>query len=571
MTDFAQERYRSAFAEALARALSITRTEVDGALKIADPAHGDLAFAAFGLAKAMKKAPNAIAASVAKTLSVPGMDVTAAGPYINARFQAVPYATEVIEEVRLMGQRFGFSAEGAGKTVVIDYSSPNIAKPIAFHHIRSTVIGHSLANLHRSQGFRVEGINYLGDWGKQFGLVAIGFEDYGETDRKHDMAHLVEVYVKANARAEQDPAFDDRAREFFRRMESKETAALALWNELRDTSLQDFRRIYQRLGIEFEHYEGESLYQDKMDAMIDQIARTIGVKESEGALIVDMPYAQGEPPVLLRKRDGSTLYATRDLAAALDRYERFHFERALYVVASDQALHFRQLFAVLERMGMSWAKQCVHVGFGHVHGMSTRRGQIVLLNDVLDEAGSRAREKVLENQKAGRIQTSDPEKLAEQIGLGAIVFGDLKNRRNTDYTFDWDEVLNFEGHTGPYLQYAHARTCSILRKAGASPRSFDASALTVPEEKTVVRTIGLFPLAIRDAVGSCEPSIVARHLLELAAAFSKWFTLGNQERDKRVLVEEARLRNARLALTEGVRLTLATGLSLLGIPAPDTM
>jgi arginyl-tRNA synthetase len=301
------------------------------------------------------------------------------------------------------------------------------------------------------------------------------------------------------------------------------------------------------------------------------VAKTVGVKESQGALVVDMPYAEGEPPVLLRKNDGSTLYATRDLAAAIDRYQRFHFDRALYVVASDQSFYFRQLFAVLERMGMPWAKSCVHVGFGRVHGMSTRRGQVVLLEDVLDEAKIRALEKVSENQKAGRIHTQDPERLAEQVGLGAIVFGDLKNRRLTDYTFEWDDVLNFEGHTGPYLQYAHARASSVLRKVGGAPATVDASRLKEPEELSLTRSVARFPIAVAEAVEANEPSIVARYLLELAADFSRWYTLGNQDREKRVLVDDPAIRDARLALTDAVQLTLASGLSLLGIPTPETM
>jgi arginyl-tRNA synthetase len=571
MSQYVYQRYRRAVAQALADALGTSAAEIEPSIKIAEPVHGDFAFPTFGLAKVQKKAPHAIAASLAQSISVPGMEITAAGPYVNARLLTVPFTGEVLEQVRSLGVRYGAGDAGSGRTVVIDYSSPNIAKPIAFHHIRSTVIGHSLANLYRNQGFRVEGINYLGDWGKQFGLVAVGFEEYGDLARKGDMAHLVEVYVKANARAEQDPAFDQRAREFFRSMERGDPEAIALWREFRETSLRDFCALYERLGIRFEHYEGESLYQDKMDRVIDEIADTIGVKESEGALIVDMPYGEGEPPVLLRKKDGSTLYATRDLAAAIDRYQRFHFDRSLYVVASDQALYFRQLFAVLERMGKAWARSCVHVGFGRVHGMSTRKGQLVLLQDVLEEAKNLAKEKVIENLKAGRIHTQDPDQLAEQVGLAAIVFGDLKNRRTTNYTFDWNEVLSFEGHTGPYLQYAHARTCSILGRAGGPPSGGDASLLALPEEQALVRSVAQFPLAALEAMETDESSVVSRYLLDLAAAFSKWFTLGNQEREKRVLVESAPLRNARLQLTEAVRLTLAAGLALLGIPAPDTM
>jgi len=573
-------RYKHAFTEALAKALGVDASQVADQVKPAEPAHGDLSFATFPLAKTQKKAPPAIATALARGILVPGLEVVAAGPYVNARFNVAPFTGEAIEAVRETGERYGASEAGAGKSVVIDYSSPNIAKPIAFHHIRSTVIGHALANLYRSQGYRIEGINYLGDWGKQFGLVAVGFQEYGNPERRGDMAHLVEVYVKANARADGDKPFDERAREFFRRMEDGDPEALKLWQEFRDTSLKDFGRMYQRLGIAHEHVEGESRYQGKMDAVIEEIRRTVGVKESQGALIVDMPYGEGEPPVLLKKNDGSTLYATRDLAAAIDRWERFRFHRSLYVVASQQSLHFKQLFAVLKKAGKEWADRCVHVPFGLVKGMSTRKGTVVLLSEVLDEARNRALEKVKENVATGKIQAAEPEKLAEQIGLGAIVFGDLKNRRIVDYTFDWDEVLSFEGHTGPYLQYAHARACNILRRAGvafdvarrAELGAYDAALLSLPEEQALARVLARLPSAIDEALEQNEPSIVSRHVLDAAAAFSRWYTLGNQDRDKRVLVEgQDALRAARLALTDAVRLTLRSGLSLLGIATPDTM
>ncbi|MFY0522156.1 arginine--tRNA ligase [Archangium gephyra] len=541
-------------------------------MKPADPAHGDFSFPTFPLAKAQKKAPPAIAAALAQSVKVPGLEVVAAGPYVNAKFALMPFTSEVLDTVRSQGPRYGGGDSGTGKTVVIDYSSPNIAKPIAFHHIRSTMIGHSLANLHRALGYKVEGINYLGDWGKQFGLVAVGFQEYGDPARRNDMAHLVEVYVKANKRAEAEPSFDERARDFFRRMEANDAEALALWKEFRETSLRDFERIYARLGVKFEHMEGESFYQGKMEPVIDEIARRPGIKQSEGATIVDLPYEENEPPVLLKKNDGSTLYATRDLAAAIDRHERFHFDKALYVVATDQALHFRQLFRVLKAMGREWSERMVHVNFGRVHGMSTRKGNVVLLTDVLDEARVRAREKVQENIQAGKMQTDDPEGLAEQIGMGAIFFGDLKNRRTTDYTFDWEDVLAFEGHSGPYLQYAHARTCNVLRKGGGAPASYDAALLTLPEEQAVLRAIARLPVVVQEAAEQLEPSFVARWLLDLAAEFSRYYTLGNQDRSKRVLVEDNEpVKAARLALTDATRAALAAGLTLLGIATPENM
>jgi arginyl-tRNA synthetase len=571
MSEPVYSRYRRAFVEAIANALNAPAAEVEAQIKPAEPQHGDLSFPTFALAKAQKKAPPAIAGALAQQLKLPGLAIAATGPYVNARFELQPFAREVISQARDEGARYGSGERGRGKTVAIDYSSPNIAKPIGFHHIRTTLLGHAIANLYRAQGWRVEGINYLGDWGKQFGLVAVGFAEYGNPARRGDIAHLVEVYIKANERAGKDPEFDERARAFFRRMEDGDAEALALWREMRDVSLVAFKKIYDRLGITFEHYDGESLYQGKMDAAIDEVRRTVGVKESEGALIVDMPYPEGEPPVLLKKKDGSTLYATRDLAAAEDRYRRFHFDRSLYVVATDQSLHFKQLFRVLTAMKKPWADRCVHVNFGRIGRMSTRKGQIVLLNDVLDEAKNRAMEKVRENLAAGRIVTDDPDLLAEQIGLGAVIFGDLKNRRTTDYTFDWDQVLDFEGHTGPYLQYAHARTASVLAKGGGAPIEYDATLLALPEEQAVIRMVARLPIAMLEALDQDEPSIVARHLLDVATAFSRWYTLGNQDRDKRILVEDGKLKAARLALTDAVRITLANGLKLLGIAAPENM
>ena len=567
-----QALYRARFVEALARALEATPEALDAMVKTADPAHGDLSFPTFPYAKAQKKAPAVIAQELAGRLQIEGLTVVATGPYVNARFENQPFTRDVLEAARAQGVQYGGGSSGAGKTVAIDYSSPNIAKPIAFHHIRSTVIGHSLANLYRAQGWKVEGINYLGDWGKQFGLVAVGLEELGDASQRTSMAHLVEVYVAANKRAEAEPSFDEKARAFFRRMEHDDPEALALWKELRETSLTDFKRIYRRLGISFEHFDGESRYHGKMEAVIDEISKTIGTKQSQGALIVDMPYAEDEPPVLLRKDDGSTLYATRDIAAAIDRFERFHFERSLYVVATDQSLHFRQLFAVLKRMGRPFAENLSHVNFGRVHGMSTRKGSLVLLGDVLDEAKNRAREKIDENIAAGRIQTEDPELLAEQIGVGAIVFGDLKNKRATDYTFKWEEVLNLEGHTGAYLQYAHARACNILRKGGGVPKAFDPAHLALPEEQALVREVARLPVVMAEATEVNEPSLVARYLLDLASTFSRWYTLGNQDHEKRVILEGApALQQARLALTDAVRISLAAGLTVLGVAAPESM
>ena len=577
MTQPVLRTYRERFVQALADRFKVVALDIDRLVKNADPVHGDFTFPTFALAKTLRKAPLQVAADAAASLRVSGISITSVGPYINAKLDPLPFTREVIDAIRFAGSAYGSSKMGVGKTIVIDYSSPNIAKPIAFHHIRSTMIGHSLANLYRSQGYRVEGINYLGDWGKQFGLVAVGLEQFGDASRRTQMAHLVEVYVKANALAETDLAFDERARAFFKKMEQQDHEALALWEELRTISLREFQVIYQRLGIQFQHYEGESRYQNSMEQVIVEVQNSIGTKESEGAVIVDLPYADNESPILLKKSDGSTLYATRDLAAAVDRYDRFHFFKSLYVVATDQTLHFKQVFSVLEKMGKAWSSDCLHINFGRVHGMSTRKGQLVLLNDVLDEAKNRAKEKIEENQKLQRLHTEDVEKLAEQVGLGAIIFGDLKNRRSSDYTFNWDEVLSFEGRSGPYLQYAHARACNLLRRGGRQnglpgDSGYDASLLQLPEEQHLIRRIAALPDALEAALGDHEPSYLADLLIDVATAFSQWYTMGNQDREKRILREEAAdLTLARLHLVDAVRLTLAGGLALLGMPAPDSM
>jgi arginyl-tRNA synthetase len=572
--------YRRDFAEALAKALSLPLADIERQLKPADPQHADFAFPTFALAKSLQEAPPVVAQRVAGQLALPAFEISAAAGYVNARIRPMPFSSQVIDAARAQGPGYGGSATGRGKTVVIDYSSPNIAKPIAYHHIRSTAIGHALANLYRAVGYQVEGINYLGDWGKQFGLVAVGFQEWGDPARRFDVPHLLEVYQRASKRADGDKKanipgdaeFDERARAFFRRMESGDSDALEFWEGVRRVSIEDFKKVYQRLGISFEHYEGESRYQGKMDSVIAEIAQKPGTKESDGALIVDMPYAQKEPPVLLKKTDGSTLYATRDITAAIDRHERFHFDRALYVVATDQALHFRQFFKVVEMMGKEWAKKLIHVNFGRVHGMSTRQGNLMLLGEVLDDAAARALVKVKENIAEGRMHTDDPATLAEQIGLGGVIFNDLKNPRTTDYTFRWEDVLNFEGHSGPYLQYAHARTMSILSKGGGAPKQYDAALLTMPEEQALIRAVAKLPAVVADSVDANEPSLLARHLLEVAAEFSRYFTAGNQDRAKRILLdEEPALRAARLALTDSVRLSIANGLRWLGLATPERM
>lgn len=626
-------------------------------IRVPEAEHGDLALPCFELAKRAQQNPPNAARQVASALQgrPPFSRVEAAGPYVNVTIDAGALAKAIVPLAR--SAAYGSGDAGAGKTVVIDFSSPNIAKPLAFHHIRSTVIGAAIGRLHEKLGWKVVGINYLGDWGKQFGLLATGFSRYGDPALRADAKHLVEVYVKANREADvegkksaiaapdearklaaevsaaraglaaagadpkaqkaaekklktlekrlrtlrrideqADPlealdawyaeleaarataeaelpaaeARDREARLFFKRLEDGDPAATAEWREFRDASIAEFERIYARMGIEFQSIEGESFYRgEALDAAVQRVAEKPGVKESDGALVVDLPYKEGEPPVLLKTRDGTTLYVARDIAAAMDRHRRFEFERSLYVVAYDQSLHFSQLIRTLGAMGFDWASNMAHVPFGRVHGMSTRRGSVVFLDEVLDEAVAKAKERC---EASDRIDRSLLDQTIEAIGVGAVIFGDLKNLRMSDYTFKLDDVVNFEGFTGPYVQYTHARACSILRKAGGAPAEAELGLLTLDEERAVLLALARIPDAIAEACDQYEPSILTRAVLDLSQAIASYYTAGNKERDKRVLVEDRpEVRAARLALIDGVRSALAVGLGLLGLRAPEAM
>lgn len=620
-----------------------------------EPERGDLALACFELGKRAKLAPPAAAAQIAPKLGDPFTGVEAAGPYVNVRIAPGALAGAIVPAARRAD--FGRGSEGEGKTVVIDFSSPNIAKPLAFHHIRSTVIGAAIGRLHAARGWKVVGINYLGDWGKQFGLLATGFQRHGDPARRHEAKHLVEVYVKANKEAdveglrekiaapeaarkqladletargflaaatddkerakaekkvkglekklktelgvaEADPldpaaitvwqaqlehratearealpaaqARDQEARLFFKRIEDGETEAVKEWQLYREASLKEFQAIYARMGVAFTHFEGESFYNGVLKDTVARVTAKPGTRMSEGAKIADLPYKEGEPPVILETRDGTTLYVTRDIAAAIDRHERFGFERSLYVVAQDQAFHFAQLIRTLEAMGLPWAKKMAHVPFGRVHGMSTRRGNVVFLDEVLDESVGKARELC---EASDRIDRANLDRTVEAIGIGAIVFGDLKNLRSSDYTFRWEDVVNFEGHTGPYVQYSHARVASILRKAGGAPSGEIAlDRLVLDEERAVLTALARLPEAIAEATEQYEPSLVTRAILELAAAMSHYLTSGKKDATKRVIVEgDDALKNARLALVDAARNAFAIGLGILGLQAPDSM
>jgi len=554
---------------------------------------GDYAVPCFEFAGTLRKSPAAIAAELAASVRdtlPPSLDrVENAGPYVNFFVNRAAMTAHVLEEVLTSGDRYGSSDLGRDKTICIDFSHPNIAKPLGVHHLRSTVIGHSLHRILTTLGYRVERINHLGDWGTQFGVIIAAYKKYADGDPLEGNAveKLKDLYVRymAEARAEDENIeidsddvggrLMDDARAWFRRLEDGDPEATRLYEWFKEISLAEFEGIYARLGVEFDSYAGESFYRDRLDDTISRIEHAGIAELSEGALIVDLdPY--GMAPCLLRKRDGATLYATRDIAAAIYRNETYGFYKNLYVVAQQQTLHFRQVFKVLELMGCQWHKDCIHLPFGMLSiedtgTASTRYGKTVLLGDVLDTAVEKVR--AIVEQSSAELDQAEKDRVARQVGIGAVIFSELSKRRVKDVTFRWEEALRFDGETGPYLQYTHARACSILRKFGrqSDVASVDAARLTLDEEFDIVRAIAEFPRSISRAAEEYEPAIVSNALMNVATVFNRYHTLGAKERDKRVLTDDAQVAAARAALVAAVRIVMAVGLYLLGIEAPDRM
>lgn len=563
---------RTHIAASLADATSFPPERLVALFKVPDnPEHGDLALPCFPFAKELGQKPDDIARGwKARFESDPLFSrVDAVGPFLNFSFDASALAGRVLPAILKAPEQVGRGEEGRGKSVVIDYSSPNIAKPIAFHHIRSTAIGHSLARLHAARGWKVARINYLGDWGTQFGKLIVAYTRWGDREKleREQIRHLLDIYVRFHTEAETRPELEDEARQWFARMEQGDEEALGLWRLFYDISLKEFDRIYSQLGVDFDFVEGESRYRDRLDAVIAEIDRKVGVQLSDGATIVDLE-ALKLPPCLLRKADGATLYATRDIAAAIDRHERFAFDRSLYVVAQQQALHFRQFFAVLEKMGFDWASRLEHVSFGMLQladaTMSTRKGQVIFLQDVVDKAVALSLAAIEEKNAS----LANKEDVARMVGVGAILFGDLVNRRSNDVTFEWSRILNFQGETGVYVQYSHARCRSMLRKAGAGPAgNFDPGRLCLSQEKDVLKQLGCFDETVARACETNDPSLVGRYLIDLCRAFNVLYTVEGY----RFLDEDPARRAARLALVEAVAVVLKAGLFLLGIQAPEEM
>ena len=543
--------------------------EIRGLLAVPpDPALGDYAFPCFRLAKPLRSAPPKIAGALCGAWQ--HADVASVQPvngYMNFFLNRANFAAEIMAELAEKGDRFGASEKGNGKTVCLDYSSINIAKRFHIGHLSTTMIGHSLKRIFDFLGYTTVGINHLGDWGTQFGKMICAYKKWGSKEEvdKNGIDAMSALYVRFHQEAEKDPALEDEGRAWFKKIEDNDPEAMEIFSWFKEVTLKDAARVYDKLGVSFDSYAGESFYNDKMEPVVQELRDKGLLTESQGAQVVDLS-EDNMPPCLILKSDGATIYATRDLAAAIYRQNTYHFDKCLYVVAYQQDLHFRQVFRVLEKMGYPWAKDCVHVAFGMVsfegEALSTRKGNMILLDDLLDQAVAKARE-IIEEKSPG-LENKD--EVARQVGIGAVIYTDLSNNRIKDIDFCWDRALNFDGESGPYVQYTHARCCSVLRKApdfaGVAP---DWGALTDDEAQALLRLISRFPDVIRDAADKYEPSMVTRAVTDIAQAFNKYYY------EHRILDGEPAQAAARVALTGAARRVIRTGLWLIGVEAPERM
>ena len=529
---------------------------------------GDLAFPCFRLSRSMRKAPPVIAAELKERLVLPvGVaKAEAVGGYLNFFVDAAAKASSVLGKVLAERDRYGASSVGEGKTVCVEYSSINIAKPFGFHHLPTTAIGNALYRIYRFLGYKTVGINHLGDWGTQFGKMITAYKLWGTKPiEDYSIRELVALYVRFHEEAEKDLSLNDTARAWFHKIETGDPEALELWSKMKDGTIREVKVTYARMGVDFDSWAGESFYEDKMPAIIRELREKGISKLDQGAEIVDLS-EWNMPPCIIVKSDGSTIYATRDIAAACYRKETYDFYKSLYVVAYQQDLHFRQFFKVLELMGRDWVKDCVHVNFGMVSmedaSFSTRSGNILYLDDILQAAVDKTYAIICEKSPS----LEDKQSAAEAVGIGAILWSVLYNNRIKDVSFTWDKILNFDGETAPYVQYTHARCCSVLRKAPQTDHAAaNAALLDDPYSQALLTAIEAFPDAVLSAAEKYEPYVISRSLIAVASAFNKFYY------EQRIMADDPKVQAARLALAEATRLVLKNGLKLLGISAPERM
>ena len=575
MIDY-KEQIANLIAERAGEKIGLAADEISDLIEIpTDRSMGDYAFPCFRLAKQLRKAPQIIAAELADDMGDSALieSSIAVNAYVNFMLKRENFIRDTLHEIACDGADYGRSSRGAGKKVLVEFSSPNIAKPFHIGHIRSTVIGNSINKIYDFLGYDVERINHLGDYGTQFGKMICAYRHWGNEDdvKKDPIGTLLSYYTKFHCEEELHPELSDEARDIFARLEAGEPEEVALWQRFRDESLKEFQRVYELLGVEFDSYAGESFYSDKMQAVVDELEDKQLLQDSEGAKIVDLS-EYNMAPALIMKSNGSTLYITRDIAAALYRKKHYNFYKNLYIVASQQNLHFQQWIKVVELLGYDWANDCVHIPFGLVSledgTMSTRHGRVVFLKDVLNKAIEKTKEIIIEKQ----VNTDDVDETARKVGIGAVIFQELANNRIKDYVFSWDKVLNFDGETGPYVQYTYARAKSVLRKAGADlPLSesdcddLDCSKLTSDSAYNLLRLLYAFPEIVADAGDKYEPSIITRHIADIAKAFNKFY------HDEHVLVDDEAERRAKLLLVKASAEIIKTGLNLLAIETVEKM
>lgn len=563
--------YKEYIAGKMAEKTGLTKEELINVMETPpDAKMGDAAFPCFVLAKTMRKAPPMIASEMVELFADDENfeKVEAVGGYLNFFFNRKEFVKDVMNRVKESNGNFAKSDEGRGKTVLVEYSSPNIAKPFHIGHLFSTAVGNSLARIYDYLGYDVQRLNHLGDWGTQFGKLISAYKRWGvrEVIEKDPINELLKIYVKFHEEAEKTPELEDEAREYFKSLENGDKETTELWQYFRDVSLKEFKRVYDMLGVEFDSYAGESFYGDKMQEVVEIMEQKGLLCESDGAQVV-MLDELNVPPCIILKSDGATIYATRDIAAALYRKRTYDFEKNIYVVGTPQALHFKQIFAVIKKAGFEWADKCTHVGFGLVKfpdkKLSTRHGDVVFLEDVLNESIAKTLEIITNNSP----DMEDKETVAEKIGIGAILYTFLKNSREKDIVFSWDSMLDFEGESAPYVQYSYARGRSILRRCDLDYSDADFSLITSDEEYELIKQINAFGTAISDAASKNEPFYINRYVTNLARCFNKFY---NNYPILKGDVDE-NTKKARLALVDASTQVIKSALLLLGIETVESM
>ena len=552
---------------------SLTADEIANFLEVPkDKKNGDISFPCFKLAKTLKKSPIEIANEIKENINIENSVVSkidVINGFLNFYIDRTKIAENVINRFNSQKKNYGASDEGKGKNVVIDYSSPNIAKPFHIGHLKTTIIGHSLYNMYKFLGYNTIGVNHLGDYGTQFAKLIVAYTKWGnEYDLSEDpITKLSEMYVRINKLCEEDENVLNECRETFKKLEDGDKYCVDIWNKFKEVSLVEFQKIYDLLGIKFDSMNGESFYSDKLDEVVELLEKSGKLTESNGAKIVDLSDEGIDTPCIIQKANGSSIYATRDLAAILYRARTYEFDKCLYVVGNEQSLHFKQIFIVAKYLGLDekYLKGLEHVGYGMIRlpegKMSTRKGNFVKVEDLLNDAISKAKDIISDRD------ISNKDEVAKQVGVAAVVFDNLKETRVKEQVFDVNKALSFNGETGPYIQYTIVRTNSILNKAGYIPKFEDVKASELSDEKSinVLKTIGKFNKTISNAIDKNEPFYVSRYLLDLAKSYSEFYN------ENRVICDDKAAQDARLYLTYMVKITLTNGLKLLGIEAPEKM